>query len=261
MNINELIIKEEKELTDKQREFLDVHNNILSSGSVVANGMISLAQNLKRMRDEKLYVEAGYQSFEDYSVNACGLKQRQAYNYIKVLDDFGEEFLHSNAKIGVSKLALLSTLSDDQRVEVLENVSVEDISVAEFKKQISDLKLENKQLSDKVERLKNQPEKIVTKVEKDEEAKKQVEDLKQKLKEESGKLKSALAQIKESSSKIAELKKSGEINSDVLLVEFKIKFNNLQIQIKDINLLLEKMSEEKKDSCKNALKKVLEVLC
>lgn len=261
MNINELVVKEEKELSIKQREFLETHNNIISSGVVVANGLISLAQNLKKMRDEKLYVEAGFQSFEGYSESACGLRQRQAYNYIKILEDLGDEFLHLNAKIGVTKLTLLASLSVDDRVEVLDKVSVEDVSVSELKKQVDDLKQKNKILSDKMKDLKNQPEKVVEKIVRDEKSEEQIKSLKQKLLAESEKLKNALEHIKEVDSKASDEKKKNMINSDVELLEFRVRFDKLQSDLKDISSLLDKMSLEKRDNCKKAMKRLLEVVC
>ena len=88
MNIQELILKQENELNEKQVEFLNTHEKILTCGSVIGNTLLDLAINLKKMKDEKLFVEAGFDTFEDYSEQACGLKRRQAYNYIKILDSF-----------------------------------------------------------------------------------------------------------------------------------------------------------------------------
>lgn len=88
MTINELVIKSDEELTDNQREFLKIHQEILMTGAVIGNSLVELASLLKQMKDNKLYLEAGFASFEDYSEQALGLKQRQAYNYIKILDSF-----------------------------------------------------------------------------------------------------------------------------------------------------------------------------
>ena len=189
MSINELIVKNESELTEKQQEFLKLHSNIISAGVIISNGLIDLAQNLKKMKDEKLYLEAGYSSFEDYAELACGIKQRQAYNYIKILDSFDNSFLHSNAKIGITKLSLLAGLPEDSKGKLIENIDIENTSVSKLKEEIEKLKSENKakdkllnekieleaeveSLRDKISELESrEPETVTVEVEKDNSAK------------------------------------------------------------------------------------------
>ena len=40
MTINELVIKSDEELTDNQREFLKVHQEILMTGAVIGNSLL-----------------------------------------------------------------------------------------------------------------------------------------------------------------------------------------------------------------------------
>lgn len=316
MKLCELVLKQENELTQQQQDFLNTHNEILTAGAVMSNGLITLAQNLKKMRDNKLYIEAGYETFEDYSENACGLKQRQAYNYIKILEDLGESFLHSNAKIGISKLSLLTTLSEDERTEVIENTNFEDTSVRELKDKIKELQLEleiktdecaeyddmlvkvddlekenlklkeeleqknnegseidlssveieslNNEISKLKEELKqekNKPAEKVVEVQEDTKSKEKIKELQAKLKDMTEHFKAAEEQYKISSGQAADLRKQIELNSDTTMVEFKIKFESLQGLILEINNLIEKLPGEKQNGCKNALKKVVEVLC
>ena len=174
MNINELIIKKEEELSETQKKFLAVHSNIISSEMIICNGIVELAKNLKTMKDEKLYVEAGFENFEDYSEKACGLKKRQAYNYIKVLEDLGENFVHSNAQIGISKMTLLSSLSQEEKETIVENCEISDISVSELKEEIAKLKSENEDKTSKLVDEENESKKLQNKVE---ELKKEIEKL------------------------------------------------------------------------------------
>lgn len=281
MNINELIVKKENELTEKQQEFLKLHSNIISAGMLVSNGLISLSENLKKMRDDKLYIEAGYTSFEDYAEQACGLKRRQAYNYIKVIESFDKGFVQSNAQIGISKLSLLASLPEDSKEKIIENVDVENTSVSELKKEIEKLKSENKdkdkllnekiELESEIESLKDKiseleardPEIVTVEVEKDNSAKyeKELEELKQKLSDTKDKLKKKNEEVNALQFSNDSLSKQLEISNSSELVEFKIKFNTLQELIKDLNLLLDKIPADKKDNLKNALRKVMEVLC
>ena len=131
MSLNELICKNVSDLSEKQIEFLNLHNDILSCGSIISNSLVNLAVNLKKMKNDELYLQAGYNSFEEYAELACGLKRRQAYNYIKVLDNLGEDFVHLNAQIGIAKLTLLTTISNEEKDKLIDEVKVEDITVTE----------------------------------------------------------------------------------------------------------------------------------
>ena len=281
MSINELIVKNESELTEKQQEFLKLHSNIISAGVLISNGLIDLAQNLKKMKDEKLYLEAGYLSFENYAELACGIKQRQAYNYIKILDSFDNSFLHSNAKIGITKLSLLAGLPEEDKEKIIENVDVENTSVSKLKEEIEKLKSENKakdkllnekieleaeveSLRDKISELETrEPETVTVEVEKDNSAKyeNELEELKQKLSDTKDKLKKKNEEVNALQFTNDSLSKQLEISNSSELVEFKLLFNNLQELIFKINNILPSLPEDKQKGCKNALRKVVEELC
>lgn len=55
MKINELIIKNENELTDKQVDFINLHREIITCGSIISSGLINLASNLKKMKESELF--------------------------------------------------------------------------------------------------------------------------------------------------------------------------------------------------------------
>lgn len=276
MTINELVIKSDEELTDNQREFLKVHQEILMTGAVIGNSLVELASLLKQMKDNKLYLEAGFASFEDYSEQALGLKQRQAYNYIKILDSFDLDFLHSNAKIGVSKLTLLSSLSEEEKQEVIETNNLEEVSVSELKEQIKQLKQEKEseleklklekdnetaKLQNKIDKLKadlkSEKEKPVEKIietVQDPEQQKKIESLEMQLN-----MKEKL--IKQRDNQLQELQANITISSSEELAKFKVLFENVQSEIRMMRNLINSIPAEKQDGCKKALKAIGEQLC
>lgn len=281
MSINELIVKKENELTEKQQEFLKLHSNIISAGILISNGLIELAQNLKKMKEEKLYLEAGYENFEDYAELACGLKRSQAYKYISIIEKLGSDFVHSSGQIGITKLSLLASLPEEDKEKIIENVDVENISVSKLKKEIEKLKSETKdkdkllneknELESQVKSLQNkineletrEPETITVEVEKDNSAKyeKEVEDLKQKLSDAKDKLKKKTDEMDALKFTNDSLSKQIEISNSSELVEFKILFGELQNIIRKIDDIIPKLPEDKVQGCKNAIKKAVETLC
>lgn len=119
-----------------------VHLDIMAAGEVAAEAFSTFCRLLKTMRDDKLYQELEYSSFEAYCENAVGLKQRQAYNYIKAFETFGEEILQSNAKLGIRKLELISAAPEDSREKLLDDAKdmtsrEVDAAIKEYKANLS----------------------------------------------------------------------------------------------------------------------------
>lgn len=131
----------------RQEQAALIHSRILANGQIAAQALVSMCQDLKRMRDEKLYEELNYSTFEDYAEQACGIKQRQAYSYIAALERLGSEYIEQNAELGITKLELISQVSSYEREEFLETVDVEDASTRELKEEIQKWKNQVEQLS------------------------------------------------------------------------------------------------------------------
>lgn len=294
MNINELM--KISNGSERQLKFISIHQNILNSGSTIANSVISIAKNLKIMKEEKLYLEADCETFEEYAEKLCGLKRSQAYSYISVLDKLGDEFVQLTGQIGISKLTLLSSTTEDNRECICQNIDVDSISVKKLKSIISDLESKNKLLLEnneklnlnnqdlmanskkecslyleKINSLENQLKKMNSVSDKKIQITGQNEELKilqDKISEFQNVLQSKdniinvkSKYLEDVQRKYDELKKQFDINSSTELVEFKLKFDEFQRMIIDINQLILKIPEEKQSNCKLALKKVVELLC
>ena len=284
MNFNELMVAEDNQMTEKQIMFVNVHKSIIMSGRMITNFAVDLAKLLKKMRDEKLYLEAGFETFADYAEEACGIKERQAYNYIKVLDSYDEEFLHSNAKIGISKLVLLSSLTSDERIELDSSVSIENVTVSDLKAEIEHIKLERdskisqykmdlSSLDTKLKEKENETSKALDKIE---ELKKQLDTLKNQPKEKelvqdpelqnkidllNNQIKIYENTLKLKDEKIKEFDNKQKLNISAELIEFKFLFDEVQSIISKLKALINLVPEDKQNGCKEALKKVGTMLC
>lgn len=144
--MNELNTYQNESLTEKQAEAKSLHREIMANGQLAANYLVDFCMGLKRMRDEKLYIELGYNSFDDYAEQAVGIKQRMAYQYISAYEKLGSTFLQSNARAGITKLALITKLPPAERVEIAEN-GLENVSVRELNEKIRELNEAQEQLS------------------------------------------------------------------------------------------------------------------
>ena len=133
----------------KYRNALVTHQHICECYKTAAVSLMDMAKSLKKMRDEKLYTELGYESFGDYVEHNddYSFKERQAYTYISCYENLGEAFLQSNANLGITKLELLTKIGTFDREEVVEGNDLAGMSVAEVKQLIADKQALGEQLS------------------------------------------------------------------------------------------------------------------
>ena len=130
----------------------DYDRAVLLSRRISANvraaqeSLFEVCKDLKEIRDGKLYMSLGYEVFEDYCVKEHELSYKQACKYIAVAERFPDGI--SPGRLGISKLYLISTLSDEEKAEIEKRVDVEDVSKSQLEKAIADLKAENKRLEE-----------------------------------------------------------------------------------------------------------------
>lgn len=132
-------------VTSKYTEAFNLNARIRISAQMAQQNLYEVCNGLKEMRDGKLYKELGYQNFEAYCESEVGIKHSQAYKMINVIEKLPPESFHPGGNIGLSKLYLLSTLSDEERTEITEKNDVESISKRELEEEIRKIREENKQ--------------------------------------------------------------------------------------------------------------------
>lgn len=295
MNFFELEKKQE-DLTEKQAEFLNCHNQIMVCGRNIVDSIVELSKNLKRMRDEKLYLEVDLKSFEEYAEKICGLKRSQAYSYIQVLERLGEDFVQSTGQIGITKLTMISSLSDEKKEALINSTDVESATVKELKNKIDSLQSDIDDKDDELESQRTEVEELKKQIAELEKAKSgivqstgqtsekiqstgqnkneivqstgQIAELEKKINELNGKLKLSDEKLKASeehlkinSDTIGRLKKENELNSIPQIVEFRCLLNDLQFVVSKIESILPEIPADKRQGCKNVLRKVGERIC
>lgn len=133
--MSELIISEQ------HRQAVELHQKIMISANLAQQNLFEMCTGLKTMRDNKLYRELGYSNFEDYCENEVGFNRTQAHKYISIIENTSEN-VYSSKHLGVSKLYLLSTISEQEQQEISEKVNLESTTVKQLKAEIEKLKAE-----------------------------------------------------------------------------------------------------------------------
>lgn len=148
----------------KREEAYVVHNRILANGKIVQTALIDMCKDLKMMRDQSLFAELGYETFEDYAEQACGIKQRQAYSYISAYEKLDKDYFENNTHLGITKLELISQISSYEREEFLAENNVDELSVRELKKQVEEFKNQIEQLSFNLESTENENKELTQQI-------------------------------------------------------------------------------------------------
>lgn len=134
--MSELIISEQ------HRQAVELHQKIMISANLAQQNLFEMCTGLKTMRDNKLYKELGYSNFEDYCENEVGFSREQGRKYISIIENISLENANSSWHFGVSKLYLLSTISEQEQREISEKVNLESTTVKQLKAEIEKLKSE-----------------------------------------------------------------------------------------------------------------------
>ena len=143
MDNNEII--KQAEVTPQERAAL-LNSRINANTQLAAESLVAVGRDLKAMRDEKLYTEFGCETFEEYCEAKTQIKQRQAYNFIKCYEKYGER-LGELSHIGITKLALMAALDDEDREQLIESGEAENLSTREMEKRIKELQSKCEQLT------------------------------------------------------------------------------------------------------------------
>ena len=137
--------------TPEQAQAMGLHCVIMSAAQAAADTLLALGRKLKQMRDSGGFRHLGFDTFEAYTETAVGIRQRQAYNYISIVEKIPAQLVEENAAAGVTKLALLAKLAPADQREVAPELA--DITVTELKKLID----EKNGLAEQLSMLQDQP--------------------------------------------------------------------------------------------------------
>lgn len=134
-------------ITTEFQQATDLHSRIMANAEVAAGALLEMCKNLKEMRDSKLYLQFGIDTFENYCEKKVGIKSRQAYTYISTYEKLGSTVLQSNANLGITKLELIAQLPAPDRANELADGTFEGMSVKEIKELVKKSKEQGEQLS------------------------------------------------------------------------------------------------------------------
>ena len=162
-------VAENEIISENYTKAVALHRRICANAQSAQESLFEVCRGLKEMRDGKLYKELGYQNFEDYAENEVGMTKRNANRYVAIAEMY-ESGTPVSQKVGVTKLYLLSTLSEGEREEVMQTTDVEKVSkreleakiaeVRSLKAQVDSLTADRDRVQEKVKSLESQVEEL-----------------------------------------------------------------------------------------------------
>lgn len=135
----EIVPQEAAPLADDTASAWTLHRRIMANISTLVQSLAQMCQDIKKMRDTKLYKAMGYDTFEAYTEREIGIKRRQAYTYVQIAERLPEDFVRDTAQIGVQKLALLASITADQREVITEDINLTETTVKQLKAKIAEI--------------------------------------------------------------------------------------------------------------------------
>ncbi len=135
------------EITAKQSKAAELHRQIVMAAQNVQQSLYEMCTGFKEMRDSKLYKELGYSEFDNYCKKEFSISDRQVYRYISLVEKLPDDLVTSGSLIGYKKLYLLTTISEKERAEIVDNNDLENTSVRELERQIKQLRAERDKAS------------------------------------------------------------------------------------------------------------------
>lgn len=158
--MNEIIseINENQAVQTPQERAILLDKRINANAQIAAESIVAVGRDLKAMRDEKLYIKLGCQTFAEYCETKTQIKQRQAYNFIKCYETYGEQ-LASIQHLGITKLAAMTALDEEDRDELIGSGEAANLSSRELEKRIEELQNKCEQLTMQLEEAENKTDK------------------------------------------------------------------------------------------------------
>lgn len=130
----------DKPVTDEYLRALNLNTKIIVSAQLAQQNLYEMCAGFKEMRDSRLYKELGYSDFGEYCEQETGFKRSQVYNYISIVEKLPADFVQSIGQIGMTKVLLLTNLSEEEREQITSGTDLESATVKQLEQQIKQLR-------------------------------------------------------------------------------------------------------------------------
>lgn len=138
----EIVIHEGEEIKEVEviRNIKESIGIIRQNESMVEMGIFQIGNELKYIRDNKTYQDAGINTFEEFCETGLKYGRRQAYKFIEIAEKFSVPTLAQIGNVGMTKLLSLAKLDEEERSEVIGNKDLKQMTVKEVEEMTREIK-------------------------------------------------------------------------------------------------------------------------
>lgn len=112
----------------------EIHEQAVADFKVSERFAYSFIMKVKRIRDERLYKELGFESFDNYCIESWSIKRDFMDQRIQIADSFGEpNFADTYRQLGHSKSLLLARMEPEIRQQIESTINVDEATVKKLK--------------------------------------------------------------------------------------------------------------------------------
>lgn len=126
--------------TEGSIQYRQEHEEVLKCAARLGFALYDYLVAVKRIKDSKSYLSAGYKNFYEYTVDGLGVSKTQAYAYIETIETFSKEFIVKHQTIGITKILELKNLPEAEAEEYIESHDIKKMSVKKLREDLKQIK-------------------------------------------------------------------------------------------------------------------------
>ena len=133
--------------SERKKMAIELTSNIVVKYEIARKCIFEIARDLTRVKEERLFIEMGVGSFDEYCQKVAGFGDRQGRNFINIYKRFSEEEINEYKHLGSTKMAYMAELDDTDLGELTATHDLESVTTRELRKLVDEYKNKYEQIT------------------------------------------------------------------------------------------------------------------
>jgi hypothetical protein len=133
--------------SERKKMAIELTSNIVVKYEIARKCIFEIARDLTRVKEDRLFIEMGVGSFDEYCQKVAGFGDRQGRNFINIYKRFSEEEINEYKHLGSTKMAYMAELDDTDLGELMANHDLESVTTRELRKLVDEYKNKYEQIT------------------------------------------------------------------------------------------------------------------
>ena len=133
--------------SERKKMAIELTSNIVVKYEIARKCIFEIARDLTRVKEERLFIEMGVGSFDEYCQKVAGFGDRQGRNFINIYKRFSDEEINEYKHLGSTKMAYMAELDDTDLGELMATHDLESVTTRELRKLVDEYKNKYEQIT------------------------------------------------------------------------------------------------------------------